>query len=78
MQQGKKILLNGSSLSHLMGADTRAKIYVEISLPVSSMREVMETIGRLGHSGGLTLHYLNGKPRSLKWESSRDTKPPDV
>jgi hypothetical protein len=78
MASVKDSLLNGSSLSHLTGAETRAKIHVEVALPISSIQEVFETIERLGYSGGLTAHFLNGKPKSLKWSSTRDTKPPEI
>jgi hypothetical protein len=73
-----KVLLNGSSLSSLVGAVPSAKLQVEVRFPVSSMHEVLEAIDRLGHTGGLTINYSHGKARDLKWAFSRETDPPDV
>jgi len=74
----EKSLLNGSSLSNLTGAETRAKIHTEVRFPISSMQEVMETIRRMGSTGNLTLNFSHGKALDMKWASSRDTKPPET
>jgi hypothetical protein len=42
------------------------------------MAEVLETIHRLGYTGGLQVNFHKGKAIDLKWANSRDAKAPDV
>jgi len=77
-EESKKSLLNGSSLSGLAGASASARLQVEVRLPASSMAEVLETIHRLGYTGGLQVNFHKGKAIDLKWANSRDAKAPDV
>lgn len=78
MSDKDKSLLNGSSLSHLTGAATTARLLTEVRLPASSMADVLSTISRLGHTGSLQVNFHKGKAQDLKWASTREAKPPDV
>ena len=71
-------LFNGSSLSNLTGAVTKATTHTEVRFPASSMAEVLETIHDRGHTGNLTINFSNGRAMDMKWASSRNTKPDDV
>jgi hypothetical protein len=71
-------LLNGSSLSHLEGAQTAARVVTEVRLPASSMADVLSTIARLGHTGSLQVNFHKGRAQDLKWADSRGAKPADI
>jgi hypothetical protein len=66
--------MNGASLSHLTGAETRSRVVTETRVPASRMAEVLDEIHRLGNTGSLQVNFHKGRALDLKWTGTRETK----
>lgn len=70
-------LFNGSSLTRLTGAATKARVEVEVHLPASSLAEAIQMISTLGRTGNLTINFARGHAMDLKWKTGRETRAPE-
>jgi hypothetical protein len=66
--------MNGSSLSHLTGAETRTKTVTEVRLPAASMADALQEIARLGQTGSLQVNFHKGRALDMKWVLNGDPK----